>query len=103
MNYETFMECVERFRLEPRKCSPVHWQIRGGRRLVNVWPNTKRGFRFQASGQAVRTGVIGEAITAAGPTIGGSPPWEDEPVPTAESPLPPDRVGLIRWLWRIIW
>lgn len=67
MNFHDFQRDVERAGLKARKCSPIHWQIIGGRRLVNVWPNTKRGFRFQPAGQAVRTGRVEQAIAFADP------------------------------------
>ena len=49
---------------------PSHWQIKGGYKMVNCWPNTKRGFRYQAIGENVKTGAIADAIDAAG---GGLP------------------------------
>lgn len=102
IGYEEFANTVRRFRLTPRKCSATHWQILEGREAVNVWPNTKRGFRFQAAGHAVQSGTIGEAVTAAGPTIAGpAAPWEDEAEIPVSKPLP--HVGLIRWLWRWLW
>jgi len=87
--------------LQAKKCSPYHWQLLGGASnpLVNVWPNSKRGFHFQTrSDQSVR-GTIEDAICLAGPrrkeTADDAPPWQESP--TSE------RVGLIRWLWRWIW
>jgi hypothetical protein len=104
MTYETFARQVECHNLIPKQCSYYHWQILGGTRakIVNVWPNGKGGFKFQpGSGKAIR-GNIEAAIAAAGPVEAkGDPgvlaPWEQEKAGS------PERVGLIRWLWRLLW
>lgn len=100
MRYEHFTEEVESAGLEARRCTAIHWQIRGGKRLVNVWPASRRGFRFQADGEKSRDGKLADAITLAGPperVTETTPPWE-----SAET-TKPERVGLIRWLWRLLW
>ena len=99
MNFSVFREEVEAAGLQARECSESHWQIRRGRYAVNVWPSTKRGFRFQRLGLPVRTGDLGDAIRAAeAPSQREtSPPWKEPPTET------PRRVGIIRrflrWLW----
>jgi hypothetical protein len=108
MKYSTFAETVEAASLQSRRCTGDHWQILGGERLVNVWPHSKKGFRFQADGQKSRLsrggGNLQQAIDLAGPSpqaaveqaLASLPPWE-------EDQQKPDRVGLIRWLWRWVW
>jgi len=81
-------------------CSNVHWQILGGNKhsIVNVWANTKRGFRYQVDGQKVKTGKLQGAIDLAGVSEATTtPPWNEH------TPAPPETVGLIRWLWRLLW
>lgn len=46
MHYDKFAEAVKLAGLTPRFCNPLHWQIRGGRFVVNFYPETKRGPRF---------------------------------------------------------
>jgi hypothetical protein len=82
--------------LQARHCSPIHWQLHGGERLVNVWPHTRRGLRFQADGQKSQAGTLADAIALAGPPEQlreQAAPWEPEI----------RRTGLIRWLWRLLW
>lgn len=102
MKYSHFQETVETAGLEPRRCNAVHWQIRGGERLVNVWPNAKRGgFRFQEDGKKSRLGNLAQAIELAGPPP--IPAAEVTAAPREETTKAPERVGLIRWLWRVLW
>ena len=107
MTYQTFQKAVLEAGLTPRHCGGTnslviqHWQIRGGSRhpIVNVWPNTKRGLRFQADGQKSKLGTLDEAIELAGPRKKqevrkvSEPPWEE----------PAIQVGLIRRFWRWLW
>ena len=97
MKYELFAREIEAQGLYPKRCHHTHWQILGGdkHRVVNVWPNSKLGFRFQADEQKARAGTVQDAIDLAGvpPASVVAAPWEVEP----------KRVGLIRWLWRLIW
>jgi hypothetical protein len=66
MNYEQFKSMVEAAGLTPRQCNPEHFQIRGGKFIVNFYPNTKRGQRFYVNCTAHgATGSLGDAITAA--------------------------------------
>lgn len=104
MKYETFKSQVTEAGLEARKCNPLHWQIRGGKRLVNVWPETKRGFCFQAFGRTVHRGAqLEEAIEAAElPRRASEPPWQHIDVQVEGKILSPD-VGIIRRFWRWLW
>lgn len=94
-----FEEAVKLARLKPRHCIAGHYQILGGDRLVNCWPETKRGFVYQADGQKSRIGSLADAIQLAGPPTSkppeeNSPPWEEPKN---------HQVGLIRRFWRWIW
>jgi hypothetical protein len=107
MTYQDFERAVVGAGLRPRKCSGHHWQILGGpgAEVVNCWPNSKAGFRYQVGDAKSRIGTLLDAIKAADPHR-YCPPWE-EPIQGA-SPQPQvvarsDRVGLIRWLWRLLW
>ncbi len=62
MTFETFDEMVRNAGLRARCCSPIHWQILGGTRLVNVWPDTKRGFEVQMANED----WVSDAMTLAG-------------------------------------
>lgn len=69
---ESFTAIVEAAGLMARICNAYHWQIKGGKRhiLVDCWPDTKKGFRFQAVdfyGRPVRCGTVTDAIELAGP------------------------------------
>lgn len=107
MKYEEFQAIVKDAGLAARHCHETHWQILGGLKYpkVNVWANTKRGFRFQLSGgQVSHSGTLPKVIELAGPPISvvkmqevnreQQPPWKEPET---------GRVGLIRWLWRMIW
>lgn len=92
MTYSTFAIAVVTCGLRPRQCNgETHWQILGGQRnlIVNVWPNGKRGFRFQADQQKARRGSLDDAIKFAGPLQTVSAPGTD--------------AGLIRRLLRWMW
>lgn len=98
-SWTNFKEAIKAAGLMPRHCDFGHYQILDGKRLVNCWPDSKRGFVFQADGQKSRVGTIAEAIQLAGPPK-AKPPKEDSP-PWEKSA---DRhVGLIRRFWRWIW
>jgi len=109
MTYERFSDAVAGAGLVPRKCSDHHWQILGGpsEETVNCWPNSKKGFRYQVGTEKSRTGTLGDAIRAADP-YRDCVPWVDpvsmEPPRTVVA-YPPERerVGLIRWFWRLLW
>ena len=103
MKYSHFEQTVEAAGLEPRRCSNDHWQIRGGERLVNVWPHSKKGFRFQVDGKKSQFGNVPLAIEFAGPPP--NPIVEEAPSPWENTQGKPaiERVGLIRWLWRMFW
>ncbi|KKN09853.1 hypothetical protein LCGC14_1042560 [marine sediment metagenome] len=83
----------------------THWQIKGGKRLVNCWPSTKKGFRLQVDGEKSRDGSIAEAIELAGPPKAPKPQVEREyPASHPDNPPWKDRpVGLIRRAWQWIW
>ena len=99
MQYSEFEQTASQHGLRVRQCSPDHWQLLGGTRhsIVNVWANSKRGFRYQIDGEKSRIGSLGEAITLAGAVLTAveTPPWKE--------PQAPSEVGLIRWLWKLIW
>ena len=84
-------------RLSSRRCSEHHWQITGGRQLVNCWPNSKRGFICQVDGEKSRVGSLADAIRLAMPER-GTPPWTVPVEVPVEAP-----VGLIRRFWRWMW
>ena len=93
--------------LLPKTCLPSHWQIIGGikHRVVNCWPNTKSGFRFQAEGRVVVSGTVADAIWLAGaPVKPAEPPWggETETVLQAIRDADPP-VGVFRRFWRWLW
>lgn len=102
MRYENFAKRVRLEGLEPRQCTYDHWQIRGGTRnpIVNFWPHAEGGPKVCVQGAAKsRTGNLQYAINLAGSVRQkakelGFAPGED---------AVPERVGLIRWLWRLIW
>jgi hypothetical protein len=106
MTFDIFKRQVELYGLTAVECSYHHWQIKGGSDapIVNVWANGKTGFKYQVAGKLKtagraksKRGNVKDAIDAAGipghPAADTSAPWQDEP----------QRVGLIRWLWRLIW
>lgn len=106
MTYYQFEEQVTNAGFTAVACSDIHWQIRGGQRIVNVWPHTKHGLRFQRDGQKAQNGTLSGAIAAAGRTKPKPPdlvrvaPWETSPPDAAWKP---EHVGLIRRFWRFIW
>lgn len=103
MNYRDFQTEVQRAGLTAKKCHETHWQIIDGCKEtpINVWANSKRGFTYQVDGQKSRRGTLSEAIAAAGPVEAPTHAKMAEPPPWAEPK--PERVGLIRWLWRMLW
>jgi len=123
MKYEEFEAAIERAGLTAKRCSEHHWQIRGGpgAEIVDCWPNSKRGFRYRVGQATAQSGTLADAIRAADP-YRDCAPWEGPSVlhvpPRLESyvkdgqvskivvaadPVKRNRVGLIRWLWRLIW
>ncbi len=96
-DWDTFHEAVQAAGLTPRRCHAGHWQIRGEQRLVNCWPNTKRGFRFQSPGSPAFTGSVADAIDAAGHN---TKPPESDRIPFDADVV---QVGIIRRFWRWIW
>lgn len=104
--WEAFESTVRAFSLEPRDCGNGHWQITG-HRLVNCWPNARRGFVMQAANGKSRVGSVHKAIELATElhpkrqprktetkypaSVPEVAPWEDRPV------------GLIRRSWRRFW
>ncbi len=98
-SWDMFFEVATKAGLEPKCCHVTHWQIKGGTRnkLVNCWPNTKKGFRFQAEGgEFVFGGNVSDAIQMAGvkrPAADSS-----QGGGSAEKP-----VGLCRTVWRLFW
>lgn len=99
MTYNEFADQVKRAGLIPKMCRDDHWQIRGGKRLVNFWPNAKGGSKYYVDNdERSHRGSLDVAIRKAGPSTlprrDETPPWEKPSV---------ERVGLIRWLWRLIW
>jgi hypothetical protein len=66
MTFKEFGKAVLAAGLKPRFCNPQHWQIRGGKFIVNVYPDTKRGTRYYVNCAAHGVnGSIGEAVSAA--------------------------------------
>ena len=94
--WDQFKKAVKEAGLSPWRCTLIHWQIKGGtiRSLVNCWPNTKRGFRYQATGDDGYSGSIADAIGLAGPIASVG---QAMIVPESETDPP---VGLCRRLWR---
>ena len=109
--WSEFSNAVVHAGLHPKNCPASgcdHWQIIGGKQLVNVWPATKRGFRMAAGNGRGRPGTIAKAIKLAGPPEVPKPPASvPENSPREEEQHIPwqreTRVGLLRWLWRLIW
>lgn len=102
LSYADFARQVAQSRLKPRKCHPTHWQITGGARRVNCWPNTKaRGFVMAADGETGQPGTVAEAIRLAVPPVMVDCTFHNVQPPREE---PKDgHVGLIRRFWRWIW
>jgi len=98
MKYTEFQRIAVDAGLDARQCSTHHWQLLGGsrNRLVNVWANSKQGFRFQVEGSKSQGGRMKDAIELAGVVRKELAPWEDS------EPLP-QPVGMIRRWWRWIW
>ncbi len=98
MNYRDFARVLESEGLTAKECDHHHWQIQGGKRLVNVWANSKKGFRFQVRDQKSRIGCLADAIDAAGPPerpVETDPPWEAQ-----EGTRKPGVIRrLAKWLW----
>lgn len=65
ITYDQFCEAVWAAVLIPHACTDEHWQIIGGEFLVNFWPYSRRGSRFQAVGSQSDLGDLSEAIRAA--------------------------------------
>lgn len=66
MNYQSFAAAVEAAGLEPRCCNEIHWQILGGKFVVNFYPHTKRGERFYVDrAQHGTCGPLERALRAA--------------------------------------
>ncbi len=119
--WHDFANAVTHAGLVPKSClagDGGHWQITGGEQMVNVWPNTKRGFVMAAGNGRGRFGSVAKAIKLAGPPKTPKPQAEHEyPASVPDAPFeermarmssaPEARkdatVGLIRWLWRWIW
>ena len=112
--WSQFYEAVVDAELHPKACPASgcdHWQITGGAKLVNVWPNTKRGCRIAVDNGRGRSGTVAKAIALAGPPKLQAekkyPPSVPDKFPagtSANAPFGPDkpRVGLIRWFWRLV-
>lgn len=108
MQYSEFEQKVLQAGLQPRTCSPDHWQILGGRVVVNVWANTKRGFRFQVLGQQSKSGSLKQAINEAQPEKPKEKPKKRRrrTKPVQANEIPPweeEQVGIIRRFWRWLW
>jgi hypothetical protein len=107
MKFEEFQSEVEQAGLVAKWCSVHHWQIRDGSKVpvVNVWPNGKKGFRFQWGDGRAKNGTVQDAIRVAGPKYKKykeEAPWNDASE-NPEKQKSSERVGLIRWLWRLLW
>ena len=106
--WSEFAEAVAAAGLRAKRCPAGgcdHWQITGGPVLVNVWPDTKQGFRMAADNGFGRPGSVTKAIQLAGPPRVPGPQTKHE-YPAHLPDVPPfeDRpVGLIRRLWRRFW
>jgi len=57
--------------LRVKTLSKYQCQILGGARnpILNVWPNSKKGFRFQAGVEKARSGTVEDAIRLAGEAV----------------------------------
>ena len=98
-NWKDFADILQSQGLRPRECTRGHWQILGGKTLVNCWPCTKRGFVIQADGKKSRVGTIEEGVQLANSyektvTKQMEAPWQESSQPS---------IGLIRRFWRWIW
>jgi len=103
VDFEDFAAAVREAGLEARQCTPMHWQIRGGERLVNCWPVSGRLRIYVDRTDHSTLGTLKEALRAAGarprpapavrPEVVETPPWEPVQRP----------VGLLRRLWRFLW
>jgi len=111
MTYRDFARTVLAHGVTPCECSRHHWQILGGRRLVNVWANSKRGFRFQVRDGKAQTGTLADAIREAGPPPPPPPDVAREAaILDAHRRLSENLVqqaephcGAIRRFWRWLW
>ena len=124
--WSEFKRLVEDAGLLPHRCGHAtarwpgtHWQITGGAQLVNVWPDTKRGFRMAVDNGRGCPGTIAKAIKVAGPpkvlkpqrehkypasVPADMPPWHECRARVPDNAPREDRpVGLIRRFWRWIW
>ncbi|QDT41037.1 hypothetical protein Pan241w_10960 [Gimesia alba] len=66
ISFEHFARLCQGAKLQAVEVTEAHWQIRGGLRIVNVYPVTKRGSSYYIQGMS--SGVKGtplEAIKAA--------------------------------------
>ena len=50
MTFDEFSQCVSAARLSARDCGDGHWQIRGGKYVVNFYPDTRRGSTMFVNG-----------------------------------------------------
>ena len=50
MTFEEFSQQVTAMNLTPRDCGDGHWQIRGGKFLVNFYPDARKGPSFFVNG-----------------------------------------------------
>jgi len=108
MTFNEFTERANANGLTARRCSHFHWQLVGGAKVVSVWAHTRRGFRYSVAGGKAKDGSLDDAISAAWPRARPEAPANRETRdgdPVARTPGVDDetRVGLIRWLWRLIW
>lgn len=91
MNQHEFERAVQAAGLIPRICHETHWQITGGDKLVDCWPNMKHGFKHRVDGVTYRNSTLAHAITRAGKPqhTENPPPWEsDKRFPTRYPDVP---------------
>ena len=122
ITWSKFFDAVVDAGLHPKACPASgcdHWQITGGAQVVNVWPNTRRGFRMAVNNGQGRPGTIAKAIALAGPpkapepqrehdypasVPADMPPWHESRASVPKSAPREDRpVGLIRRFLRWVY
>lgn len=62
MTFEHFSRLCQGKNLTAVKVTDIHWQIKGGLRIVNVYPVTKKGPRYYIQGMS--SGVTGSPLKA---------------------------------------
>lgn len=72
MLFEDFKREVGACGLQPIFCNDHHWQIAGGKQLVNFWPRADGRLRFAVDNHKAQTGTLAEALKLAGAPVSGA-------------------------------